>query len=446
MMLRALSLAVVVAICSCGGNAGSDLGKEWTEVRPPALGCETNVPAGVDPAVGAIFQSDHMLCVKIQMDPADYEKMNLETRFGAPITEFDEVLGLFFLGWGECDTPWPDEFTWYHADVEVDGVKLADVGIRKKGFLGSIFSTVPSVKVKTDKYSKGQFLGDTERLTLNNNSNERTRMVTCLTYDLVAAAGYPGVRCNLANVMVNGEPLGAYIHVESIKKRFLERAFGDASGSLYEGTMADLIEEVLPRWEVKTDSSDKTRQPLLDLALALQKPDDELVAALSPLLNIERFVTFWALEVLVKHSDGYSGDTNNFYVYFDPTDDNRAVFLHWGVDKTFMMESKEDGAPSLEYYLTALVPGRLAQVPEVAKQMEDELARLMDEVWNEQAILASIDTYAALVRTAQNDDAYEAELAELRTWVKNRPQEIMDLLDQGIPTLERKPFACGGGK
>ena len=35
--------------------------------------------------------------------------------------------------------------------------------------------------------------------------------------------------------------------VEAIKKRFLQRAFGDASGSLYEGTQTDLV-EALKSW------------------------------------------------------------------------------------------------------------------------------------------------------------------------------------------------------
>ena len=50
-----------------------------------------------------------------------------------------------------------------------DGVTLEDVGIRRKGFIGSLFSPSPSLKIKTNKYVEDQLLGDTERITLNNN-------------------------------------------------------------------------------------------------------------------------------------------------------------------------------------------------------------------------------------------------------------------------------------
>ena len=120
--------------------------------------------------------------------------------------------------------------------------------------------------------------------------------------------------------MVNDQPKGPYVHVEAIKKRFLHRAIGSNTGSLYEGTHTDFVEAWLPRWECKTDDTDTSYAPLAGVAQALRKPDDELVDSLSAVLNIDRYITFWALEVLVSHPDGYSADRNNFYVYFDPSD------------------------------------------------------------------------------------------------------------------------------
>ena len=35
--------------------------------------------------------------------------------------------------------------------------------------------------------------------------------------------------------------------------------------------------------------------------------------------DVDAFLTFWAVEVLVAHMDGYSGNANNFYLYHDPT-------------------------------------------------------------------------------------------------------------------------------
>ena len=415
-----------------GAKTGMDKGKDDKNWKSPAINglpCSPNVPDGVDPADGVSFDSNHVVCIKVTMDPHDFERLSKETRFDGAGNGFEQI-------WPDCSQPWPSAYNWYRADIEIDGVSLSEVGIRKKGFVGSQFSPVPALKIKTDKYVKGQFLGDTERITLNNNGGIIPRMAACLTYEVFAAAGYPAPRCNMASVMVNGQPKGPYVHIEAIKKRFLRRAFGDNTGSLYEGTHTDFVEAWLPRWECKTDDTDTSYAPLAGVTQALQKPDNELVDALSSVLNIDRYITFWALEVLVNHLDGYSADRNNFYVYFDPTDAGRAVFIPWGADKTFL------GGFSLDGYLTADLPRRLSHIPTMATRMENELKRLLDEVWDETALLGSIDRYSTHVKSAQQDDSYDTKVEALRTWVRNRPDQIRERLRAGLPVGMEKSLPC----
>lgn len=403
--------------------------KNWKAPAINGLPCSPNVPDGVDPTEGVSFDSNHVVCIKVTMDSHDFERLAEETRFDGAGNDFDQI-------WPDCSQPWPSAYNWYRADIEVDGVSLLEVGIRKKGFVGSQYSPAPALKIKTDKYVKDQFLGDTERITLNNNGGIIPRMAACLTYEVFAAAGYPAPRCNIANVIINGQPKGPYVHVEAIKKRFLRRAFGDNTGSLYEGTHTDFVETWLPRWECKTSDTDTSYAPLAGVAEALQKPDDELVDALSPVLNIDRYITFWALEVLVNHLDGYGADRNNFYVYFDPTDAGRAVFIPWGADKTFL------GDFSLDGYLTADLPRRLSRIPTIATRMENELERLLIKVWDEDAILESIDRYSAQVKGAQQADGYDTQVEALRAWVRSRPNQVREVLRLGLPVGMEKSLPC----
>ncbi len=397
------------------------------EGRPPGLPCDMDPPANLDPTAGVSFDSDHMPCVDLQMTPDDWAALKEDSRWGE-------------TGWEElhleCDDPWPNEYTWFEADLTVDGVSLDQVGIRKKGFVGSSFAPVPALKVKTDKYEDGQFLGDTERITLNNNAGDPTYMVTCLVYQIFDAAGYPAPQCNMASVMVNDQALGPYTHVEAIKKRFLLRAFGDDSGSLYEGAMTDFVEEWLPRWEIKTDDTDPSYAPLLGVAEALQASDDQLLAALEPVLNVDRFITFWALEILVLHMDGYAAGRNNFYVYFDPSDGHRAVFVPWGVDDAFQVDE-------IDEFVIAELPRRLSRLPETRNQLEDELARLMDEVWDEQALLQSIDRMEEQISSAQEpDEDYDEAVEDLRAWVRDRPARVADMLATKFPIGAQEQGSC----
>jgi spore coat protein CotH len=413
-------------------KTGTDKGKDDKNWEVPAINglpCSPNVSEGIDPTAGVSFDSNHIVCIKVTMDPHDLELLSKETRFDGTGNSFQQI-------WPDCSRPWPSTYNWYRADIEIDGVNLQEVGIRKKGFVGSQYSPVPALKIKTDKYVKDQFLGDTERITLNNNGGIIPRMAACLTYEVFAAAGYPAPRCNIANVIINGQPKGPYVHVEAIKKRFLRRAFGDNTGSLYEGTHTDFVEAWLPRWECKTNDTDTSYAPLVGVAQALQKPDDELVNALSSVLNIDRYITFWALEVLVSHPDGYGADRNNFYVYFDPTDADHAVFIPWGADKTFL------GDFSLDGYLTADLPRRLSRIPAMSTRMENELERLLDEVWDEVALLGSIDRYSAQVKRAQQDDDYETKIEALRAWVRSRPDRVREMLRVGLPVGMEKSLPC----
>ena len=413
-------------------KAGKSKGKDEENWKAPAINglpCSPNVPEGIDPTTSVSFDSNYIMCIKVTMDPHDFDRLASETRFDGAGNNFEQI-------WPDCSRPWPSAYNWYRADIEIDGVSLLEVGIRKKGFVGSQYSPVPALKIKTDKYVKDQFLGNTERITLNNNGGFIPRMEACLTYEVFAAAGYSAPRCNMANVMVNGQPKGLYVHIEAIKKRFLRRAFGDNTGSLYEGTHTDFVEAWLPRWECKTSDTDTSYAPLVGVAQALQKPDDELIDALSPVLNIDRYITFWALEVLVSHVDGYGADRNNFYVYFDPTDAERAVFIPWGADKTFL------GDFSLDGYLTADLPRRLSRIPAIATRMEKELERLLDEVWDEAALLGSIDRYSAQVKSAQRDDGYDTKVEVLRTWVRSRPNQVREMLRLGLPVGMEESLPC----
>ena len=77
------------------------------------------------------------------------------------------------------------------------------------------------------------------RFTLNNAKQDPSYVNQCIGYDLFRAAGVPAPRCNFANVTVNGENLGLYVHVESVKKPYLRQYFASDEGNLYEGTLSD---------------------------------------------------------------------------------------------------------------------------------------------------------------------------------------------------------------
>ena len=114
------------------------------------------------------------------MSASDFKKLSQQSRFGGTS---DQKIYKNIVGWTLSGCSQPDEhlFTYFKANIEVGGTSLEHVGIRKKGFLGSVIGNgrkKPSLKIKTDKFVKDQYLGQTERLTLNNNNQDPTRLNT----------------------------------------------------------------------------------------------------------------------------------------------------------------------------------------------------------------------------------------------------------------------------
>ena len=173
-----------------------------------------------------IFPTDRVLDIQIMVADKDWDTIRYQTRD-------------FFSALHESRKFAPPEapYTYVDASVTIDGVVFPNVGLRKKGFLGSLSTTRPSLKIKLNHTDKDAGIGGLTNLTLNNNQQDISLMSQFMGYALFNAAGSPAPRCAYAKVTVNGVNLGVYSHVETVRKSFLRRAFGTDDGTLYEGTL-----------------------------------------------------------------------------------------------------------------------------------------------------------------------------------------------------------------
>jgi len=375
-----------------------------------------------------LFDPDHVIEVHIEMDPGDAAALAAETT-----SILDLVVGEDCL-----DAPLGMQFTWFHSDVTVDGTALQDVGIRKKGLIGSLSETKPGLKLKFDKWVEGQTLHGVERMTLNNSVSDPSLVRQCLGYQLFADAGIAAPRCNFAHVTANGHDLGVYVNVEPVKKDFLRRNYADADGDLYEGTLSDFREGWVGTFEPKTDDTDPDHACLHDVVAALEAPDGELEASLEPLLDVDAFLTFWAMEVLVAHVDGYAGNTNNYFVYRDPTTD-RITFVPWGIDAIFHTWEVWDFDTQDAVLANGHLANRFFFHDDLQARYFERLQTLLDEVWDEDALLAEIDRMEALVApVAVYDPWMEPSLDELREFIVGRRATLGASIAEG-PVWDLEP-------
>ncbi len=373
------------------------------------------------------YKLDRVLAVDIDLSLTGWDSLRAQSRTLADI-----------LGGEDClDAPADDIFSWFSATVTVDGETHTEVAVRKKGFLGSLSTEKPSLKVRFDKFVDDQFLGGVlKRLTLNNAQQDPSMINTCLSYHLFASAGLPAPRCNFATVRVNGEDLGLYVQVESIKTSFLERNFTDPTGNLYEGTISDFRPQWRGTFEKKTNEDQRNWSDIDTVVDALQDPSPAGLEALSEIIDIDRFYTFWALEVLVGHWDGYAGNRNNFYFYREP--DSRFIFVPWGTDQVFTtIDSPFDqfrSPPSVAAH--GAIAHRLYRDDATRAVYVARLKKLLDTVWNETKLLELIDQMAALVQehTLEKMRGPAARDAErVRRFIRGRRDAILADLEPQPP-------------
>lgn len=415
------------------------------EDRPAGIECTPSSNSETLNSNGELtFSKDHMLCIDITMNSDHFEIMRNESRFGPSIQENDgaSVTAILLEFLNQCDVPFPKEFNWYAGSVVIDGISASNVGLRKKGFLGSIFSIAPSMKINTARNVGGQTIGNTQNVTLNNNSEDPTRIKNLINLKVFEMAGYDAApRANLANVSVNGEALGVYTHLEAVDDAFLLRVFGNNSGHLYEGQLADFVADWLPRWDAKTDNTSDLATPLLGIASALELPDDQLIAGLEQHIDIDKFITYWALEALLGHVDGYALNRNNFFVYVDPSDGNRITFIPWGMNYFGGDEAPDN---SLNDFVKSEIPRRLSRIPEMNAKFEAELQRLIDEVWDATALMQLVDEYAIQVQSGQVDNDYDMRISQLKTWINQRAAVMESALTSGLPQGDAQRAGCFG--
>ncbi|MYC37612.1 MAG: hypothetical protein F4X66_11995 [Chloroflexi bacterium] len=380
-------------------------------------------PEEIDPS-DAYFAMERVLEVSIEIDPEDWDTLRHQTRtFEDLMAEIEKY---------QLSRPFASIYDWFSATVTIDGETHTEVGVRKKGFLGSQSDTKPSLKLRYDKYVDGQSLGGVmERMTLNNSVQDPSMVNTCLAYQVFAAAGNPAPRCNFATVTVNGKELGLYVHLEELKKPFLARHFDSAEGNLYEGTISDFTPEYRGTMEKKTNEDEDDWSDLDAVMSALLDPSDAGLEALGELVDLDRFLSFWATESLVGHWDGYAGDRNNYHFYREP--DGKFVFLPWGVDDTFHLKDDPNpfdniSEPPPSVLALSAIPNRLYNIPEWRAKYAERLKDILETVWDEDELLASVDAMAAIVQQHALPDA-RATAAEdterVRKFILKRKGEIL---------------------
>ena len=118
------------------------------------------------------------LDVAIELPAEDWDALRNQTRL------FYDTFS------GECtSSPFDSPFSWFEGSVTIDGEYLAQVDVRKKGFIGSLSSERPGLKLDLGEFVEGQTYSGARRLTLNNSVGDPSYVRQCVGYSAFRRAG-----------------------------------------------------------------------------------------------------------------------------------------------------------------------------------------------------------------------------------------------------------------
>jgi spore coat protein H len=296
-----------------------------------------------------------------------------------------------------------DARTFVSCTFKEGGITYTNVAIRLKG-VGSFrpIDEKPSFALKFNKFvAKQEFYG-LSRVGLNNSVQDPTYINEALCGQFFRDIGVPAARATHAWVQLNGRELGLYVLMEGINKDFLRRNFKTDTGNLYEAYTQDIDTDL-----DQDNGEDISQSDLRTLAKAAREPNaSERWERLNKMMDVDRFISILAGEVLTVHWDGYGINKNNYQIYHNPVTDKLVMFPH-GMDNMFQVPTWS-WRPSM--------PGLLARAvlltPQGQTRYQERISIIATNEGRAQVLTNRLNEIAALLRPA----IAERKAADLKDW------------------------------
>jgi len=303
-----------------------------------------------------------------------------------------------------------------------------NVAIHLKGALGSFrpVDAKPGLTLNFDKFASGQRFHGLQKISLNNSAQDPACISDKLCRELFLKAGVPVPRADYALVELNGRRLGLYVLTEGWNKQFLRRHFKNIKGNLYDCGYAADVNKTL---KVNCGEHPDDQSEIKALAAAVTEKDPEQrLRRLEALLDLDRFLTFLALDVMFWDWDGYAMNRNNYRLFHD-LDSQRLVFMPHGMDQMFW---KPDGP--IVTGTKGLVTRAILQTREGRRRYLERVTQLRASIYDVQAMTNRVNQLAERIGRAVAEGGlgsafgFGSALAALREHIVLRADSIDEQL------------------
>jgi spore coat protein H len=341
----------------------------------------------------ALFTNGVVRRIQIEITPAELEKLKRDGR------------------------------TYVQANLKEGANVYTNAGLHLKG-VGSFrpIDDKPSFSIKFNKFISGQEFYGLSKVALNNSVQDLSYINEAFCTELFRSIGVPAGRVTHAWVELNGRKLGLYVLVEGINKDFLRRHFKTDNGNLYEGYTQDINEEL-----DQDNGKEVTQADLRNLAKAASEPNaGERWLRLEKLLDLDRFISMMAGEIIMAHWDGYWINRNNYRIY---NDQGRMVMFPHGLDNMWQ-QPEMPWRPTMSGLLTRAI----LMTPEGHARYRERITTILTSHFHVAQLTNRVNEIAARLRpeikanTPERLAAWQDQVADLRERIVKRLANVAQQL------------------
>jgi spore coat protein H len=349
-----------------------------------------------------------------------------------------------------------------------EGQAIGLVGLRFKGSYGSLYNCFDAngvntcrklgMKVKFDKYVKGQHFFGVKRLNFHSYHYDDSYLKERLAYELYGAMDIVVPRATWALLRVNGEPQGLFGMVEDLDGNFTKDRwpnYGDAN--LYKEVWPGKADDtwITSHLETNTATADISDFKAFSTALNAAAPE-ALRTIMGQYTDLSYWARYMAVDDAIANFDGITtyyvnaatdmAGNHNFYFYQDAP--QHFAIVPWDEESTLSTASGFGYVPpwqttpadcSLTYRswevsdLRVKAPGcdRVFQALSAdLTEYHAQAQRLLDGPFALATMQAKIDQYAAFIRAEASADPHGPGATNF--------EKAVDFLRQDIPRLRNR--------
>jgi hypothetical protein len=328
--------------------------------------------------------------------------------------------------------------SYVEATIEEEGGKNYEhLAVKLKGSAGSFqgIDQRPGFSINCSKFKGADRFHGLKRFQLNNCAQDGTALNELVAGEMARAAGVPASRCTHALVTINGRELGIYVLKEGFTEEFLAAFFKKTDGQLYDGGFCAEINE-----KMELDRGEENRRQGLEKLVAAMKEGDanKQFEQMSALVDVDAYLRYLMLEIVLCHWDGYSFNRNNYRIYENPETGKFHFILH-GMDQMF-----GDANWPMQRDPGGQVGAVLWRRPEVRERYWIQAADIYEKVLKTVDWPTRVEEHGRRLMAALKPDqakAYEPKVTEARNRVAERLKKVRELME--APRVENTLLTKG---